>query len=142
MEDKAMQTDFIIQFFTSYIQRETARLAKQLSETYDFRQFEDDMRDLMNQFEACITMCVLNECLTNGDFLMPLKKLAGKLGMKFKEYRPLHIRLQNGLEIKITTPYFIKAKPKRGRKKRGQMGGVGIWDRKFWVLWAKPRPLF
>ena len=137
-----MQTDFIIQFFTSYIQRETARLAKQLSETYDFRQFEDGMRNLMNQFEACITMCVLNECLTNRDFLMQLKKLAGKLGMKFKEYRPLHVRLQNGLEIKITTPYFIKVKPKRGRKKRGQMGGVGIWAWKFWVLWAKPRPRF
>lgn len=126
-----MQTDFIIQFFTPYIQRETARLFKQLNKTLDFRQFEDGMQKLMNQLEACITMCVLEECLTNRDFLMQLKRLAGKLGMKFKEYRPLRVRLQNGLAITITTPYFIKAKSKRGRKKKDQMGGDGILDWKF-----------
>jgi len=49
-----MQTDFIIQFFTPYIQKETARLSKQLGETLDFRQFEDGMKKLMNQLEACI----------------------------------------------------------------------------------------
>ena len=121
-----MQTDFIIQFFTPYIQRETVQLSKQLSETLDFRQFEDGMKKLMNQLEACITVCVLEEYLTNPDFLAQLKRLAGKLGMNFKEYRTLRIRLGNGVQISITTPYFIKAKPKRGRKKKGQMGGENI----------------
>jgi len=77
-------------------------------------------------------MCVLEEYLTDFDFLMQLKKLAGKLGMRFKEYRTLHIRVGNGLQISMTTPYFIKAKPKRGRKKRGQMGGGSISDWRFW----------
>ncbi len=126
-----MQTDFIIQFFTPYIQRETAQLAEQLSKTRDFRQFEDGMRRLIDQFKACITMCILEERLTNDDFLMQLKRLAGKLGMKFKEYRTLRVRLQSGLEIMITTPYFIKAKSKRGRKKKGQMGGDSILGWKF-----------
>lgn len=126
-----MQTDLIIQFFTPYIQRETAQLAEQLSKTRDFRQFEDGIRRLIDQFEACITMCILEERLTNDDFLMRLKRLAGKLGMKFKEYRTLHVRLQSGLKIMITTPYFLKAKPKRGRKKKGQMGGDDILGWKF-----------
>ena len=137
-----MQTDFIIQFFTPYIQRETAQLAEQLSKMRDFRQFEDGMRKLMNQFEACITMCVLEECLTNRDFLMRLKRLAGKLGMRFKEYRTLRVRLQNGLAITITTPYFIKTKPKRGRKKKGQMVGGDILDWKSLVFWEKLALLF
>jgi len=121
-----MQTDLIIQFFTPYIQRETAQLSKQLSETLDFRQFEDGMKKLMSQLEACITVCVLEECLINADFMMQLKRLAGKLGMHFKEYRTLRVRLGNGSQITIMTPYFIKTKPKRGRKKKGQMGGESI----------------
>jgi len=121
-----MQTNFIIQFFTPYIQRETVQLSKQLSETLDFRQFEDGMKKLMNQLEACITVCVLEECLTNANFMMQLKRLAGKLGMHFKEYRTLRVRLSNGSQITIMTPYFIKAKPKRGRKKKGQMGEESI----------------
>ncbi len=137
-----MQTDFIIQFFTPYIQRETAQLSKQLGETLDFRQFEDGMKKLMNQLEACITVCVLEEWLTNPDFLMQLKRVGGKLGMRFKEYRTLRIRLGNGLEITITTPYFIKTKPKRGRKKKGQMDGESILDWRFRVFWERPVPHF
>jgi len=126
-----MQTDLIVQFFTPYIQKEIERLSKQLSKTLDFRQFEDGMRKLMNQLEACVTVRILEEYLINPDFLMQLKKLAGKLGMKFKEYRTLRIRLGNGLQITISTPYFIKAKPKRGRKKKGQMGGENTLDWRF-----------
>jgi hypothetical protein len=137
-----MQTDSIIQFSTPYIQRETAQLSEQLSKTLDFRQFEDGMRKLMNQLEAYITMCVLEEYLTKRDFLMQLKRLAEKLGMKFKEYRTLRIRLQNGLEITITTPYFIKTKSKRGRKKKGQMVGGDILDWKSLVFWEKLALLF
>jgi len=84
------------------------------------------MKKLMNQLEACITVCVLEECLINADFMMQLKRLAGKLGMHFKEYRTLRVRLGNGSQITIMTPYFIKTKPKRGRKKKGQMGGESI----------------
>ena len=137
-----MQTDFIIQFFTPYIQRETARLSEQWRKTQDFRQFEDGMRKLMNQLEACITMCVLEEYLTSRDFLRQLQRLAGKLGMKFKEYRTLRVRLQNGLETTITTPYFIKTKPKRGRKKKGQMDRGDILDWKSSAFWGKPARLF
>lgn len=137
-----MQTDFIIQFFTPYIQRETTRLGKQFNKTWDFRQFEAGMQKLMNQLEACITICILEEYLTNRDYLVQLKRLAGKLGMKFKEYRSLQIRLQNGQEITITTPYFLKAKSKRGRKKKGQMGGDDILGWKCWVFWGKRVPHF
>jgi hypothetical protein len=133
-----MQTDFIIQFFTPYIQRETAQLSKQLGETLDFRQFEDGMKKIMNQLEACITTCVIEELLTNPDVLMRLKRVGGRLGMRFKEYRTLRIRLGSGLWITIATPYFIKAKPKRGRKKKGRMGGEGILAWKFWVFWERP----
>ena len=123
-----MQTETILQLFTPYIQKEIAKLSKELNETWDFRQFEDGMIKLINQLEACLIACVLEDCLTNSDFLARLKLLGGKLGMRFKEYRTIRVRLCSGLHLSITTPYFLKTKSKRGRKKEVQMGGGGIWD--------------
>ena len=137
-----MQTNAIIQFFTPYIQRETAQLAKKLGETLDFRQFEDDMQNLMNQLMACVTAYVLEEWLTSPAFLMQLKSVGGKLGMHFKEYRTLRIRLGSGLYITITTPYFVKTKPKRGRKKKVPMDGESILVWKSWVFWRRSAPHF
>ena len=113
-----------------------------MGETLDFRQFEDEMHKLMNQLTACITACVLEDWLTNPAFLAQLKSVGSKLGMHFKEYRTLRIRLGSGLQITITTPYFIKTKPKRGPKKKGEMGGESILVWKFWVFWGKPAPHF
>ena len=132
-----MQTETILQLFTPYIQKEIAKLSKELNATWDFRQFEDGMMKLMNQLEACLIACVLDNCLTNADFLERLKLLGGKLGMYFKEYRTIRIRLCNGLQLSITTPYFLKAKSKRGRKKEAQMDEGSIWDWRFWAFWGR-----
>ncbi len=129
-----MHIDTSLQLFTPYIQKEMAKLAEELSETWDFRQFEDGVMKLINQLEACLIACVLENCLTSLDFLERLKLLGGKLGLRFKEYRTIHIRLCNGLQLAITTPYFIKAKPKRGRKKEVQMDGASTWDWRFWAF--------
>ena len=116
-----MRTNDILQLSTAYIQKELSRLSKELGETWDFEQFEKDVMALMNQLEACLIKVVLEELLTNPAILAWLKRLAGKLGMRFKEYRIVQVRLCNGLQIAITTPYFLKATPKRGKKKRGKM---------------------
>jgi hypothetical protein len=137
-----MQTNFIIQLFTPYIQKETAQLAKQLGETLDFRQFEDGMQQLMDQLAACIITCALEDWLTTPAFLMQLKSVGGKLGMRFKEYRTLRIRLGSGLHITLATPYFIKTKPKRGPKKKDEMGGESTLVWKSWVFWGRPALLF
>ncbi len=117
-----MQTDIILQLFTPYIQKETAKLSEELRNTWDFRQFEDGMMKLMSQLEALLTMCILEECLSDPAFLIQLQLLGGKLGMHFKEYRTLRIRLCNGLQVTVSTPYFLKTKSKRGRKKKGPNG--------------------
>ncbi len=122
-----MQTDTILQFFTPFIQREIMKLSKELSNTWDFRQFEDGMMNLINQLEAILTVCILEDLLSDPSFLKLLQLLGSKLGMRFQEYRTLRIRLCNGLQATIATPYFLKTKPKRGRKKKGQMVGGSIW---------------
>jgi len=122
-----MQTDTILQLFAPFIQKEIAKLSEELSNTWDFRQFEDGMMKLMHQLEAILTVCILEECLSDPAFLIRLKLLGGKLGMRFQGYRTLCIRLCNGLQVTISSPYFLKTKPKRGRKKKGQMAVANIW---------------
>lgn len=117
-----MQTEISLQYFPTFIQQEIAELSAELGKTLNFREFEDGMMSLMHQVEAALIAPVLEDLLTNQDFLKKLKILGGKLGMRFQEYRPLHIRLRDGLEVEISSPYFLKAKPKRGRKKKGPNG--------------------
>jgi hypothetical protein len=117
-----MQTETILQYFGPYIQKEVARLSEELRKTWDLRQFEDEMMQLMNQLEAYLILGVLEQRLTDPVFLQQLKLLGGKMGMGFKEYRTIRVRLCSGLQLTITSPYFLKAKPKRGRKKRGPNG--------------------
>lgn len=128
-----MRTNDILQLFTPYIQRELSKLSAELSKTWDFQQFENGIMTLMNQLEACLISLTLSEFLTNPDTLTWLKLLGSKLGMRFKEYRVVNVRLCNGLQIPVTTPYFLKAKAKRGPKKRGQMGEGNTLD---WQLWG------
>jgi len=117
-----MQTDTILQLFAPFIQKEIAKLSEELSTTWDFRQFENGMMKLMNQLEAILTACILEDCLSDPAFLRLLKLLGGKLGMHFQEYRTFCIRLCNGLQVTISSPYFLKTKPKRGRKRKGPNG--------------------
>lgn len=117
-----MQIKTILQYFVPYIQKEIEKLSEELSKTGSFRQFEDEMMKLMNELEASLIECVLEVRLTDPAFLIQLQRLGGKLGMRFKEYRTIRIRLCSGLQVTTTTPYFLKAKSKRGRKKRGPNG--------------------
>ena len=48
-----------------------------------------------------------------------LRKLGAKKGMRLISYQAIMITLSTGSKIKIRSPFFVKAPPKRGRKKRG-----------------------
>jgi hypothetical protein len=76
----------------------------------------------MDELEACLLAMALNTNLGSRRFLEQLKAVGSQLGMRYKEYRTLQVRLQNGLEVTVKTPYFIKAEAKRGRKKKGPNG--------------------
>ena len=98
-----MQTEIILQDLPHLIQQEIEKLSAELGKTLNFREFEDAVMKLMHQIEAKIIETELADLLTAPDFLKKLKVLGGKLGMRFQEYRPLHIRLRNGLTIKIAS---------------------------------------
>lgn len=122
-----MQTKTIIQVMTPFIQAEMEKLLSAWDKSWDMSAFETGVGQIMKMIEAIFLQIALNAHLADKDKLNQLKQLGGKMGMKFKEYRPLTIGLQNGIQIEVTSPYFIKSRSKRkGRKgKRRKQGPNG-----------------
>ena len=128
-----MRTEIIIQGLTPYIQAEMGKLLEKLSETWDTGAFETGVRQIMDKVEAYLLQIAWNAHLADTGNLKQLKQLGAKLGMKFKEYRCLTIRLRSGQQIRVNSPYFLKAAAKRGRKKVDRMDAGSIW---VWLVWG------
>ena len=86
----------------------------------------------MRKLEAEISdLCwenLLNEVLNDADFLRRLRELGARQGMRFVSYQSISIILPSGSRVALKSPFFVKATPKRGRKKRGPQGrGHHFW---------------
>ena len=134
-----MRTETIIQVLMPFIQAKMEKLLTELSETWDTNEFEAGVREIMDVVEACLVQIALNAHLADEHKLNSVKELGGKLGMKFKEYRKLRVRLQSGQQMEVNSPYFIKAGRKRRPKNGVQMDEGGIWAYLVWGLRGKQR---
>ena len=77
------------------------------------------IRKLSSVVEELIWEAYLTSILQCKIILSWLRKLAGKMGLRFISYQKIRIILSTGKTIQIKSPFFLKASPKRGRKKRG-----------------------
>lgn len=111
-----------LQIVMPYVQTRIETLSENLVATFDFATFEQELMLLMNQLSAAIVAIELTELLTSPEYLAQLKQLGSLRGMRFKEYRTVTVYLATGQRIQVPTPYFLKASPKRGRKKQGPNG--------------------
>lgn len=134
-----MRTEMIIQVLTPYIKGEMEKLLEEMTQTWDTGAFETGVGQIMDIVEACLLQIAWNEHLADVENLKRLKQWGAKLGMKFKEYRYLTIRLHSGKQITIRSPYFLKAAAKRGRKKVGRMDAGNIWGCPVWGLRVRHR---
>lgn len=117
-----MNTELFLQIIPIFVNKRVAELTQELSETYDFATFEQEILEMMSQVSTLLIAIVLTEIMTSPEYLAQLKQLAARKGMRFKEYRTVKVFLATGKTVECTTPYFVKAKPKRGRKKPGPNG--------------------
>lgn len=112
----------IIQEFIQQMEVESEELENTLPQSLDFSALERKLTDLTDQFTASILQALLNNIFTQAWFLTQLRTYAGTLGMRFKEYRPLTIQLNNGCSVCVMSPYFIKTPSKRKKKRRQKKG--------------------
>jgi hypothetical protein len=88
----------------------------------DFAALEEAVTASLDRIAATVLANLLAPLLSDEGFLGSLKGLGGRLGMRFKDYREVSLRLGNGQVIRVRTAYFVKALPKRGRRRRGPNG--------------------
>lgn len=75
--------------------------------------------DLSSWFEDLVWEVYLTSLFQSTMILSWLRKLGAKKGMRLVSYQTIRVTLSTGTKIQIRSPFFIKASPKRGRKKRG-----------------------
>lgn len=114
--------NILLQAMVVFVKSGIEELSKELARTLDFAAYERGLRELMSAVSAQIVAMELKKIFDDAENLEKLKVLAAAKGMKYKELRKVNIRLWTGKIITVWTPYFLKAKPKRGRKKRGPNG--------------------
>jgi hypothetical protein len=77
------------------------------------------IRDLADCFENKIWAAYLNALSHCRTLLAWLRVLGTKKALRFVSYQDVSVTLPTGGEVRIRSPFFVKAKPKKGRKKRG-----------------------
>jgi hypothetical protein len=137
--EEIMMPEGTIADFLSRIEGELEAVQGRLKRSLDFAEVERTLTTLVNQMLTALLEQVLRPVLSDAGWLERLRRLGGRRGMRFKEYRRVRVRLSTGTEVEGVSPYFIKAAPKRGRRKRGpspevSKGGGRIWDWRRWAL--------
>lgn len=117
-----MITNLFLQAVTQLVKVRIETLTQEMAETLDFATFEQELDELMGQVCTVISAIKLTKLLAAAEFLAKLKQLGARKGMRLKEYRTVTVYFATGKTMVIPTPYFVKAKPKRGRKKQGPNG--------------------
>ena len=117
-----MMLEKMLQDFARHLEVKLDELANRLGRDSDVAQLEGSLVAEMDKLCAGLLEQLLNARLSDPDWLAALKRLGGRSGLRFKEYRWITVRLYHGQCVRLRTPYFIKARPKRGRKKRGPNG--------------------
>jgi len=115
-------TSLFVQVIGQFVKAKMEGLNRELEETLDFAAYERGLNEVMTAISGLIVSIQLSELYARMEFLEQLKVLGAAKGMRFKEYREVTLTLSNGQKIQVSTPYFLKARPKRGRKKRGPNG--------------------
>lgn len=112
----------ILQNFADLMKARVLEITAEFEKNYDFGAVEIAINKALASLGAALQQSLVSALLVNVAFLLQLKIYAGKAGYRFKEYRTITVTLSNGQRIKIKSPYFVKAKPRSRRKKRGPNG--------------------
>jgi hypothetical protein len=79
----------------------------------------ETIRELSGWFEDLIWEAFLTSLFQCETILSWLRALGARKALRFVSYQKIRITLPTGTKIEIRSPFFVKAAPKRGRKKRG-----------------------
>ena len=99
--------------------------------TEDFSKYEQNVYKKYQEMAELEIIAKLNELLSNQNFLTILKQWGAQCACRFLEYREITVRLKSGKPWKISSPVFLRAKPKKrhGRppkREKGVLRHIGL----------------
>lgn len=112
----------ILDEFVEEIKEKESDWFDQLKEGFSLEEVEREILDMVNDLSSRLTGSLLERALADRELLKQVRLFGGKLAYRLVSYQEVTLRLANGKSIKVRSPYFVKAQPKRGRKKRGPNG--------------------
>ncbi len=112
----------ILQQLSEEIKEKEAEWTDRLKKELSYEEIEREILDVVNDLFARLAGSLLEEVLGDKEVQRKVRQFGGKLAYRFVGYQEVTLRLANGKSLKVRSPYFVKAKPKRGRKKRGPNG--------------------
>jgi hypothetical protein len=115
----------ILEEFVEEIKEKESDWFDQLKEGFSLEEVEREILDMASDLSSRVTGLLkgfLERVLTDKELLKQVRLFGGKLAYRLVSYQEVTLRLANGNSIKVCSPYFVKAQPKRGPKKRGPNG--------------------
>ncbi len=112
----------ILQEFVEEIKGKESQWIDQLKGELSYEEIEREILDIVSELFSRLAGSLLEKVLEDEEILKEVRRFGGKLAYRFVGYQEVTLRLANGVQLKVRSPYFVKAKPKRGRKKRGPNG--------------------
>ena len=85
--------------------------------TEDFADYEQNVYEKYQEMAEREIIDNLNNLLSNISFLEILKQWGCQCACRFLKHREITIRLKSGRQLKVLSPVFLRAKPKRKRGK-------------------------
>jgi hypothetical protein len=115
-------TNTIIELITQPLSEKIEKVGSQI---HDFlvhgaiHTATETIRKLSVWFEDLIWKSYLKSLLQCEIILSRLRAVGAQKGFRLVSYQEIWVTLPTGTKIQIRSPFFVKACPKRGRKKRG-----------------------
>ena len=108
----------IINDFEEKINEMLEELKEELNKELDANKTEKQLNEVCDNLIAKVMEMLLNEILSDAEFIEKLKVLGKRLKIQYHGHRKVTVYLAHGQKIIVNSPYFIKVRRKR-RKKRG-----------------------
>jgi len=124
MRDTILPATLIAQLNTqlSTMIHEVFQQVQELLATGDFLAICEAVTSLTRTLTDRLWETTLSLILHDQIFLKRLRSWGSQCGWQFVSYQRITVILPSGTRLKITSPFFVKMKPRRGRKKRGPQG--------------------
>lgn len=119
----------------STIQAKLTELLKNSKQDFDYPNLESAILKMIEEELAPVLENYLNERLSDKNVMFLLILIASEKGWEFRGFRKVTIRILNGIQVEVSSPYcYAKTvKSKRGRKRQKRrkntnpQGHLGLW---------------